>query len=142
MYFLCVRSLNSKKIMFYRFLLNQIKNEKYQQHKYQMLERMRKFLSTNSCRRTLLLNHFLDEENKNSSPEAKLVPTANCCDNCTNNLKSGFDDNQSEQKDYTDEAIKLLSCVKLFNERFGLTTYALFLIGSVSVSRWIKKNNS
>ena len=102
-----------------------------------MLERMRKFLSTNSCRRTLLLNHFLDEENKNSSPEeAKLVPTANCCDNCTNNLKSGGSmDNQSEQKDYTDEAIKLLSCVKLFNERFGLTTYALFLIGSVSVKK-------
>jgi len=103
-----------------------------------MLERMRKFLTTNSCRRTLLLNHFLDEENKNSPVKTKSAFTANCCDNCcdncTNILKSGSKDGQAEQKDYTEEAIKLLSCVRLFNEKYGLTTYVLFLMGSVSVS--------
>jgi len=126
-----------------KFFFNQIKNETYREHQFTMLERMRKFLTTNSCRRVLLLSHF-EVANKTDSPTTAKTPLApNCCDNCSKRLNnSDSKSSQSDQeKDYTEEAIKLLSCIRLLKDQL-LTTLILFLHGSKSTRLTAKISES
>lgn len=112
------------------YFLNQIVNETFRSHKSDMLAEMQKFLTTSNCRRLLLLNHF--EENKKDSSDLANQFKNNCCDNCTSRLKSASSpDGQIQMKDYTQEAKKIVMCVKLVNEKFGINLVISYLLGSV-----------
>lgn len=125
----------SKDFITIRYLLGEIKSEKFRQHKFKMLDEMTKFLSTSGCRRRLLLNHFENESTqKKTATNDSIKP--NCCDNCTLRLNSASSPSSSSAiklKDFTQEATKLVSCVKLLNEKFGTSLVIGFLLGSVNI---------
>ena len=102
-----------------------------------MFAKVQKYLSMSGCRREFLLKHF--EEEDHDEQETDLTKTVSqfkpdCCDNCTNRLKSGAKDQQvDELKDFSKEAHKLLSVINLLRSKFGIGTYISFLLGSVSL---------
>jgi werner syndrome ATP-dependent helicase len=115
------------------FFLKDIKNEKFRQHKLEMFEEMKKFLTTSCCRRKILLNHF--EEEKNHLTDLNTEFKQNCCDNCTHRLKSSnqaSNNNNNQTKDYTNEALKFIKTLKILNERSALGTVIAYLLGSKS----------
>lgn len=57
----------------------------YIQHQLDILRRMEQFLTTQSCRRFLLLSYF-DPNTKHPGE-----PRQNCCDNCTKLLNQNYD---------------------------------------------------
>ena len=89
------------------------------------------------CRREFLLKHFEkedhDEQQTDSTKKVSQYKT-DCCDNCTNRLRSGASNDQQvdEVKDFSKEAHKLLSVISLLRSKFGIGTYIAFLLGSVS----------
>ncbi|XP_052813197.1 bifunctional 3'-5' exonuclease/ATP-dependent helicase WRN-like isoform X2 [Mya arenaria] len=131
-----------------RFLLKDIQNVKFKQHKLNMLTKMTQYLSASTCRRRILLSHF---DSKNLE---QVGGTANCCDNCRKNIensrqKSYYDSknwssvvsgvtSKTEPRDYGKEAATFFSVVKALNGGFGLTITVLVLMGSSSqkVKRW------
>lgn len=73
-----------------------------------MFQKMQEFLTTPKCRRHLLLKHFeTDEDSTNASDEDnKILFRQNCCDNCTNRLKTNKT-TIDEQIDVTKDALRV-----------------------------------
>jgi len=111
------------------YFLNDIKNPKFKQHKMDMFEEMKKFLTTNNCRRRILLNHF--EEGNQVANDSELFKP-DCCDNCTLRLKSLSSSSNNQLKDFTNETLKFIKVVKILNERSPITTVVAYLLGSKS----------
>jgi hypothetical protein len=112
--------------------MQDIANEEYRNFKSNMFVRVQKYLTMSDFREEYLLKHFEEEENDQFKISGQFKP--NCCDNCTNRLRSGSSESNQvdELKDFSKEANKLLSVIKLLNSKFGIGTYISFLIGSVS----------
>ena len=91
-----------------------------------MLINLQKFLTTNFCRRKLLLEHF---ENKEEKLTHKKEIKKDCCDNCRQYTQNGL---TSTTKNFNQEAFNCVSSVKFLNQTYATGTIVAFLIGSVS----------
>lgn len=60
----------------YSYFLSQIKNQRYQERRREMMSRMERFLTITTCRRAEILSHF-------TSRPPDQTPKSDCCDNCT-----------------------------------------------------------
>jgi superfamily II DNA helicase RecQ len=124
-----------------RFFFKDLKNETFRDHKNEMLNKMQTFLTTNSCRRRFLLQHFDDNEPLLKSTDVHDA----CCDRCSAKLdkikaRSRCNDDEFQNslmvyvdddlKDYTDEAKKLFRVMRLLlPNTYGMKTYAYYLTG-------------
>ncbi|XP_042684403.1 Werner syndrome ATP-dependent helicase isoform X3 [Centrocercus urophasianus] len=115
-----------------RRLLNEIYNEKFRLYKLKMLEKMEKYLSSNSCRRKIILSHFEDKQLRKVS--SGIMGTEECCDNCRcrTNCLANSGDSEGGLQDFGKQAYQLLSAVSALEEKFGTRVPILFLRGSNS----------
>lgn len=110
-------------------------------HRSKLFMKMRQFLTTPHCRRKILLDYF----EAGASVEQDVPPSTsviklkrNCCDNCTNRLVSHANKDKDQQfspeksKDFSSDAYKFFSVIKLMNQRFGASMIIMYLLGSVS----------
>ncbi|KAL8592125.1 hypothetical protein ACOMHN_033496 [Nucella lapillus] len=140
-----------------RHFINEIRSEKFQEHKTLMMHKMQQYLATTSCRRRLLLSHFEGQECLD------VGGTQNCCDNCTRRIESSRRQNYLCDKDWqtpdtlvpqdtptdlgkevqqlftaiedtpTDlgkEVQQLFTAIEVTGSRFGLSVPVQFLTGS------------
>ncbi|XP_060557457.1 bifunctional 3'-5' exonuclease/ATP-dependent helicase WRN-like [Ruditapes philippinarum] len=133
-----------------RYLLKDISNVKFKQHKLNMLSKMQQYLGAATCRRRILLSHF---DSKNLE---HVGGTINCCDNCRRIVdigrqKSYYDNknwssvvssmaSRTEPTDYRKQAKDFFTVVEAINGGFGLNNTVLILTGSSSQK--IKKFSS
>jgi hypothetical protein len=128
--------------MIFSHFLNNIENQALKEYNSKILMKVRHFLTTTQCRRTILIEYFetdIDKPPKVSDQKTtNQVYNQNCCDNCTRRLKAAdeltSDQLDDELKDFTEDAFKLLSVVKLLNQRYGLNLVISFLLGSVNIN--------
>ncbi|XP_042727158.1 Werner syndrome ATP-dependent helicase isoform X2 [Lagopus leucura] len=115
-----------------RRLLNEIYNENFRLYKLKMLEKMEKYLSSNSCRRKIILSHFEDKQLRKVS--SGIMGTEECCDNCRcrTNCLATSSDSEGGLQDFGKQAYQLLSAVSALEEKFGTRVPILFLRGSNS----------
>lgn len=115
-----------------RRLLNEIHNEKFRLYKLKMLEKMEKYLSSNSCRRKIILSHFEDKQLRKVS--SGIMGTEECCDNCRcrTSCLATSSDSEGGLQDFGKQAYQLLSAVSALEEKFGTRVPILFLRGSNS----------
>jgi hypothetical protein len=132
-------NIYKKLFILIRSFLSGIDNPEFRTFQAKIHSIVKKFLTTPSCRRKILLDYFENdieyfEKNHDDEPKTNLKP--NCCDNCTQKLKNKDNESSSSDcdqlKDFTEEALKIFGIIKLINYKFGLTTYILYLMGSVS----------
>lgn len=125
-----------------RFLLKDIQDVKFKQHKLNMLSKMQQYLVAATCRRRILLSHF---DNKNLE---QVGGTANCCDNCRKIIEVGQQKSYYDSKnwssvmagdaarieptDYTKEANDFFAVVEGIHGGYGLSNTVLVLTGSSS----------
>lgn len=125
-----------------RYLLKDITNPKYKQHKLNMLSKMQQYLGAATCRRRILLSHF---DSKNLE---QVGGTANCCDNCRKIIEVGRQKSYYDSKnwssvtsqmassmepvDYRKEAKDFFTVVEAIHGGFGLNNTVLILTGSSS----------
>lgn len=109
----CILLFSSQDVQLQKFLIEQsLMDEASKQNEYRKLQEMINYCHTHSCLQNFILTYF-DQDG----------PTTGCsrCSNCV----------QSHEKtDITEEAQKILSCVKRMGERFGVTLTAKVLKGS------------
>ncbi|XP_072190502.1 bifunctional 3'-5' exonuclease/ATP-dependent helicase WRN isoform X4 [Excalfactoria chinensis] len=115
-----------------RRLLNEICNEKFRLYKLKMLEKMEKYLSSNNCRRKIILSHFEDKQLRKVS--SGIMGTEDCCDNCRCRASclATSSDSEGGLQDFGKQAYQLLSAVTALEEKFGTRVPILFLRGSNS----------
>uniref|UniRef100_A0A8C2TBG5 Bifunctional 3'-5' exonuclease/ATP-dependent helicase WRN n=1 Tax=Coturnix japonica TaxID=93934 RepID=A0A8C2TBG5_COTJA len=115
-----------------RHLLNEIHNEKFRLYKLKMLEKMEKYLSSNNCRRKIILSHFEDKQLRKVS--SGIMGTEDCCDNCRcrTSCLATSSDSEGGLQDFGKQAYQLLSAVSALEEKFGTRVPILFLRGSNS----------
>ncbi|NXU96717.1 WRN helicase, partial [Cettia cetti] len=115
-----------------RRLLNEICNEKFRLYKLKMLAKMEKYLSSNSCRRKIILSHFEDRQLRKVS--SGIMGTEECCDNCrsSSSCLAAPSDFDSGLQDFGKQAHQLLSAVSALDEKFGTKMPILLLRGSCS----------
>ncbi|KAK7463978.1 hypothetical protein BaRGS_00038018, partial [Batillaria attramentaria] len=124
-----------------RHFINEIKSEKFREHKTLMMNKMMQYLASASCRRRILLSHFEGQE------RLDVGGTENCCDNCRKKIESSRRQNyysnknwqtadtmvpQDQLVDLSREALDLFSAIKLTEGRFGLMVPIQFLCGAHS----------
>nr|XP_014349917.1 PREDICTED: Werner syndrome ATP-dependent helicase [Latimeria chalumnae] len=63
-----------------RHLLNEIHSTKFREYKLKMMAKMEKYLTSNSCRRKIILSHFEDKQLRKAS--SGIMGTEKCCDKC------------------------------------------------------------
>ncbi|NXI73786.1 WRN helicase, partial [Anseranas semipalmata] len=115
-----------------RHLLNDIRSEKFRLYKLKMLEKMEKYLTSNSCRRKIILSHFEDKQLRKVS--SGIMGTEECCDNCRcrTSCFATSSDSECGLQDFGKQAYQLLSAVSALEEKFGTRVPILFLRGSSS----------
>ncbi|XP_035404798.1 bifunctional 3'-5' exonuclease/ATP-dependent helicase WRN isoform X2 [Cygnus atratus] len=119
-------------LTFNRHLLTDIRSEKFRLYKLKMLEKMEKYLTSNSCRRKIILSHFEDKQLRKVS--SGIMGTDECCDNCRcrTSCLATSSDSEGGLQDFGKQAYQLLSAVCALEEKFGTTVPILFLRGSNS----------
>uniref|UniRef100_U3I2H1 Bifunctional 3'-5' exonuclease/ATP-dependent helicase WRN n=1 Tax=Anas platyrhynchos platyrhynchos TaxID=8840 RepID=U3I2H1_ANAPP len=119
-------------LTFNRHLLTDIRSEKFRLYKLKMLEKMEKYLTSNSCRRKIILSHFEDKQLRKVS--SGIMGTDDCCDNCRCRTSCLVTPSDSEGglQDFGQQAYQLLSAVCALEEKFGIKVPILFLRGSSS----------
>uniref|UniRef100_A0A8B9VLN0 Bifunctional 3'-5' exonuclease/ATP-dependent helicase WRN n=1 Tax=Anas zonorhyncha TaxID=75864 RepID=A0A8B9VLN0_9AVES len=119
-------------LTFNRHLLTDIRSEKFRLYKLKMLEKMEKYLTSNSCRRKIILSHFEDKQLRKVS--SGIMGTDDCCDNCRCRTSCLVTPSDSEGglQDFGQQAYQLLSAVCALEEKFGTKVPILFLRGSSS----------
>jgi len=128
----------------HRFMIKEIKNEKFRERKMEMMGEMQNFLASLDCRREGILQHF--EENNNPTRKARVSSSEvkdKCCDNCDRKRKL-WGKNKSDDKDTLDvgkEALALLTAIDSLNNRYGASLIVLFLRGSKGgkIQDWMYK---
>ncbi|XP_064614138.1 bifunctional 3'-5' exonuclease/ATP-dependent helicase WRN-like [Liolophura sinensis] len=120
-----------------RHFINEIKSDKFREHKQKMFSKMEQYLTMPGCRRRAILSHF---ENKAITD---VGGTENCCDNCKKRIEFGKRQSYHESRgialedpdkpvDFTQEAKDLMAAIEVFGGRFGISTPILLLTGSNS----------
>ncbi|XP_075276957.1 bifunctional 3'-5' exonuclease/ATP-dependent helicase WRN isoform X3 [Opisthocomus hoazin] len=119
-------------LAFNRHLLSEIRNEKFRLYKLKMLEKIEKYLVSNSCRRKIILSHFEDKQLRKVS--SGIMGTEECCDNCRSRASyfAVSSDSEGGLQDFGKQAYQLLSAVNALEEKFGIRVPILFLRGSSS----------
>ncbi|XP_067936755.1 bifunctional 3'-5' exonuclease/ATP-dependent helicase WRN-like [Watersipora subatra] len=108
-----------------RYFLKEIKDKIFLKHKIDMLRKMEAYLSTTSCRRREIIEHFEDKV-----VAANVGGTEQCCDNCRRSLARGGEPEDSSAKlDVGDDALIFLKATQTC-ARFGMVTVCGFIIGS------------
>ncbi|NXH16502.1 WRN helicase, partial [Bucco capensis] len=121
----------SADLLFNRHLLSEIRNENFRLYKLKMLEKMEKYLASNSCRRKIILSHFEDKQLRKVS--SGITGTEECCDNCRSRASCAApSDSEGGLQDFGKQAYQLLSAVSALEEKFGTRIPILFLRGSAS----------
>ena len=100
----------------YRFIEDGAKSE--QAGRQARLQAMVRYAEAQNCRRGLLLEYF---------GESPAAPTCGFCDNCLADAAG------VELVDVTEAAVKLLTCVKLTNQVFGVSHVVNVLRGSAGL---------
>ncbi|WP_085993971.1 DNA helicase RecQ [Oceanobacillus senegalensis] len=109
----CILLFSPQDIQLQKFLIEQsIMDEASKQNEYRKLQEMMNYCHTHSCLQSYILDYFDDKQ-----PEM----TCGRCSNCVE---------RKEKTDITEEAQKILSCVKRMGERFGVSMTAKVLKGS------------
>ncbi|KAK8756352.1 hypothetical protein V5799_000955 [Amblyomma americanum] len=129
----CVAYFNSRDLVTNKYLLKDIQNPEFLQHKTDMLNKMQHYLGSTRCRRKLLLAHF-------AGAEADIVGgVPHCCDNCTRRLKQeklkGKEQAQTvkdSKTNYTKEARLLFDVVMGTKQRYGISVPIAVLRGSTA----------
>ncbi|KAG7476943.1 hypothetical protein MATL_G00088070 [Megalops atlanticus] len=115
-----------------RFLLNQVKSDRFRGYKMKMMAKMEQYLSSPKCRRKLILSHFEDKQLRKVT--SGIMGTSGCCDNCRSGAMRTYTvpDAEPELQDFGKEAYQLMSAICALDERFGVSVPILFLRGSDS----------
>ncbi|XP_036385650.1 Werner syndrome ATP-dependent helicase homolog isoform X2 [Megalops cyprinoides] len=115
-----------------RFLLNQVKSNKFRGYKMKMMAKMEQYLSSPKCRRKLILSHFEDKQLRRVT--SGIMGTSRCCDNCRSRGMGTYTmpDKEPKLRDFGKEAYQLMSAIRALDGRFGLSVPILFLRGSDS----------
>ncbi|MFD2629280.1 DNA helicase RecQ [Oceanobacillus kapialis] len=109
----CVLLFSPQDIQLQKFLIEQSQMEEAaKQGEYRKLQAMINYCHTHSCLPTFILDYFSDN------------PSQEGCGRCSNCME------RQEKSDITEEAQKILSCVKRMGERFGVGMTAKVLKGS------------
>ncbi|WP_068673920.1 DNA helicase RecQ [Oceanobacillus sp. Castelsardo] len=109
----CILLFSPQDVQLQKFLIEQsLMDESAKQNEYRKLQEMMNYCHTHSCLQDFILNYFDDD------------PSETGCDRCSNCIQG------QEKTDITEEAQKILSCVKRMGERFGVTMTAKVLKGS------------
>lgn len=109
----CILLFSHQDIQLQKFLIEQSNNdEQAKQSEYRKLQAMINYCHTQTCLTQYILSYFSDYKADNN---------CNRCSNCTN---------EQEKMDITEEAQKILSCVRRMDEKFGITLTAKVLRGS------------
>src|SRR5699024_3796356 len=109
----CILLFAHQDIQLQKFLIEQsTMDEEAKQNEYRKLQAMVNYCHTQHCLTNHILTYFSD-----------IIDAKNCnrCSNCTH---------EKEKVDLTEEAQKILSCVRRMNEQFGITMTAKVLRGS------------
>ncbi|XP_065222442.1 bifunctional 3'-5' exonuclease/ATP-dependent helicase WRN-like [Planococcus citri] len=97
-------------------------NASIRDHRERMVRLMQQYLQTRECRRQLLLSYFTE-----TAPDLPTTLSANCCDNCARQLRTGK--TSKPQISVVEEAKLFLQVMELFNGRFGLGIPIKFIRG-------------
>lgn len=109
----CILLFSHQDIQLQKFLIEKsTMEEQAKQNEYEKLQAMINYCHTESCLTNFILSYFTNN---------KVAVACNRCSNCTND---------KEQIDITEEAQKILSCIKRMDEKFGITMTAKVLRGS------------
>ncbi|WP_036578585.1 DNA helicase RecQ [Oceanobacillus picturae] len=109
----CILLFSPQDIQLQKFLIEQSQMEEAaKQGEYRKLQAMINYCHTHSCLTNFILDYFSD------------MPSRQGCGRCSNCLE------RQEKSDITEEAQKILSCVKRMGERFGVGMTAKVLKGS------------
>lgn len=109
----CILLFSPQDIQLQKFLIEQSQmEEEAKQGEYRKLQAMINYCHTHSCLTNFILDYFSD------------MPSREGCGRCSNCLE------RQEKSDITEEAQKILSCVKRMGERFGVGMTAKVLKGS------------
>ncbi len=109
----CILLFSPQDIQLQKFLIEQSQMEEAaKQGEYRKLQAMINYCHTHSCLTNFILDYFSD------------MPSREGCGRCSNCLE------RQEKSDITEEAQKILSCVKRMGERFGVGMTAKVLKGS------------
>ena len=95
--------------------LRDLPNQRHKKHMGELIRQMERYLTSNECRRKLILAHFGQEYEQ-----------ANCanCDNCLREAK------EVERVDFTEEAKMLIGLIQKTRETYGRTILINILRGS------------
>ncbi|RLL42828.1 DNA helicase RecQ [Oceanobacillus piezotolerans] len=110
----CILLFSQQDVQLQKFLIEQsLMDEGSKQNEYRKLQEMINYCHTHNCLQSFILDYFKDTYTSNQA--------CGKCSNCVG-LK--------EKTDITEEAQKILSCVKRMGERFGIGMTAKVLKGS------------
>ena len=98
------------------YFITNIEDDTYRDHKIALSAIMNKYIYTQNCRRKFILEYFGEKAQEDT------------CQNCDNCLCT----NDVVTYDFTTDAIKLLNCIYLSNEMYGITNIICILRGSNS----------
>jgi superfamily II DNA helicase RecQ len=98
------------------YFINQIENKTYRLHKMKMTAFMKKYIYSHECRRKIILRYFGEVYKKDNCEN---------CDNCLNKKNL-------IKKDFSEEAILMLTTIYETNNTYGVTTLIDILRGSKS----------
>ncbi|NWX91693.1 WRN helicase, partial [Nothoprocta pentlandii] len=115
-----------------RHRLNELRNETFRLYKLRMVAKIEKYLTSNSCRRKIILSHFEDKQLRKVS--SGIMGTDECCDNCRTRTSrfATSSDSEGNLQDFGQQAFQLMSAVSALDEKFGMKLPILFLRGSNS----------
>ena len=110
----CILFYSDKDFSTASFLINQINNPIYREHKTKLLSIMKNFIYIDTCRRKFILNYF-----------GEIYKNENCklCDNCNSNINK-------VKIDFTKEAVMFLYVVFNTGNMFGISKIIKILRGS------------
>ncbi len=109
----CILLFSPQDIQLQKFLIEQsMMDDVTKQGEYRKLQAMINYCHTHSCLTTFILNYFED------------INQQEICGRCSNCME------RQEKVDITEEAQKILSCIKRMGERFGVGMTAKVLKGS------------
>lgn len=109
----CVLLFSPQDVQLQKFLIEQSQmDDEGKQGEYRKLQAMINYCHTHGCLTSFILDYFND------------TTSTYTCGHCSNCL------NRQEKNDITEEAQKILSCVKRMDERFGVGMTAKVLRGS------------
>lgn len=109
----CILLFSPQDVQLQKFLIEQsLMDESAKQNEYRKLQEMMNYCHTHSCLQDFILDYFDDNQSEKN------------CGRCSNCIQG------QEKTDITEEAQKILSCVKRMGERFGVTMTAKVLKGS------------